>query len=216
MPPATGVPAPACFDHLILPWPWPAPRRDPGGEIAAALRRLQDDCAPATLNGNRAAVVSWLNWCATGKRWVRPAAARRRRAAQGEHSDSTRALPRGRVERLLSCRDIPLREQTLWRTLYETAGRPRRGGHQRRGRRLRTAPRAHLVQGQQYRVRLLAHRDRALPAPASAPARRQPDTTGPLFLRRPAMRARLRTDACGCEHCLAMTGIGGLRYWTAL
>ena len=37
--------------------------------------------------------------------------------------DATRALPRARVERLLSRRDIPLREKTLWRMLYETAAR---------------------------------------------------------------------------------------------
>ena len=40
-----------------------------------------------------------------------------------ENSDRTRALPRGRIERLLSRRDIPLREKTLWRMLYETAAR---------------------------------------------------------------------------------------------
>jgi integrase len=40
-----------------------------------------------------------------------------------EHSDTTRALPRGRTERLLSRRDIPLREKTLCRMLYETAAR---------------------------------------------------------------------------------------------
>jgi integrase len=40
-----------------------------------------------------------------------------------KNSDATRALPRGRVERLLSRRDIPLREKTLWRMLYETAAR---------------------------------------------------------------------------------------------
>src|SRR5580692_8309351 len=41
-----------------------------------------------------------------------------------ENNDATaRALPRGRVERLLSRRDVPLREKTLWRMLYETAAR---------------------------------------------------------------------------------------------
>ena len=48
-----------------------------------------------------------------------PPDAERRR----ENSDATRALPRGRVERLLSRRDVPLREKTLWRMLYETAAR---------------------------------------------------------------------------------------------
>jgi integrase len=71
---------------------------------------------------NRAAVVSWLTWCATKKRWPAPQLppdAERRK----ENSDATRALPRARVERLLSRRDVPLREKTLWRMLYETAAR---------------------------------------------------------------------------------------------
>jgi integrase len=94
----------------------------PGDEIAGALRRLWGGCAPATWNRNRAAVVSWLNWCTQKKRWAAPQLpgdAERRR----ENSDRTRALPRGRVERLLSRRGIPLREKTLWRMLYETAAR---------------------------------------------------------------------------------------------
>jgi integrase len=93
-----------------------------GDEVAAALRRLWGDRAPATWNRNRAAAVSWLTWCASRKRWPAPQLpgdAERRK----EHSDATRALPRGRVERLLSRRDIPLREKTLWRMLYETAAR---------------------------------------------------------------------------------------------
>jgi len=93
-----------------------------GDEVAAALRRLWGDRAPATWNRNRAAAVSWLTWCASRKRWPAPhlpGDAERRK----ENSDATRALPRGRVERLLSRRDIPLREKTLWRMLYETAAR---------------------------------------------------------------------------------------------
>jgi integrase len=94
----------------------------PGDEVAAALRRLWGDRAPATWNRNRAAVMSWLNWCASRKRWSAPQLpgdAERRK----EHSDTTRALPPGRIERLLSRRDIPLRGKTLWRMLYETATR---------------------------------------------------------------------------------------------
>ena len=93
-----------------------------GDEIAGALHRLWGNCAPATWNRNRAAVVSWLTWCTTKKRWAAPQMpgdAERRK----ENSDRTRALPRGRVERLLSRRDVPLREKTLWRMLYETAAR---------------------------------------------------------------------------------------------
>ncbi len=94
----------------------------PGDEVAAALRRLWGKRAPATWNRNRAAVVSWLTWCATRQRWAAPQLpgdAERRK----EHADRTRALPRARIERLLSRRDVPLREKTLWRMLYETAAR---------------------------------------------------------------------------------------------
>jgi integrase len=94
----------------------------PGDEIAVALRSLWGGCAPATWNRNRAAVVSWLTWCAVKKRWPAPQLppdAERRK----ENNDATRALPRTRVERLLSRRDVPLREKTLWRMLYETAAR---------------------------------------------------------------------------------------------
>jgi len=94
----------------------------PGDEVAAALRRLWGERAPARWNRNRAAVVSWLNWCASRKRRPTPKLppdAERRK----EHADTTRALPRARIERLLSRRDIPLREKTLWRMLYETAAR---------------------------------------------------------------------------------------------
>jgi len=71
----------------------------------------------ATSGGSRS---TWLNWCASRKRWSAPQLpgdAERRK----EHADRTRALPRARIERLLSPRDLPLREKTLWRMLYETA-----------------------------------------------------------------------------------------------
>jgi integrase/recombinase XerD len=37
--------------------------------------------------------------------------------------DCTRALTRGQLDRLFARRDLPLRERTLWRLLYETAAR---------------------------------------------------------------------------------------------
>ena len=40
-----------------------------------------------------------------------------------ERADQTRAVDRTAIERLLTRRDIPLREKTLWRMLYETAAR---------------------------------------------------------------------------------------------
>lgn len=76
---------------------------------------------PATWNRNRAALSSWLSWCAKNRypAPVLPPSVERR----PEQVDETRALPRAAVERQLSRRDIPLRENTLWRMLYETAAR---------------------------------------------------------------------------------------------
>ncbi|MCA1693609.1 MAG: hypothetical protein LC749_02155, partial [Actinobacteria bacterium] len=38
-----------------------------------------------------------------------------------EHIDATKDLPKSSLERQISRRDVPLREKTLWRMLYETA-----------------------------------------------------------------------------------------------
>jgi integrase len=91
-------------------------------EIGQALHAIWDDAAASTWNRNRAAVGSWLSWCQTTKRWPAPALPSdcERRA---EHADHTRDLPKRAIDRQLSRRDIPLREKTLWRMLYETAAR---------------------------------------------------------------------------------------------
>ncbi|WP_157254852.1 tyrosine-type recombinase/integrase [Nonomuraea typhae] len=91
-------------------------------EVGRALTELWGACAAATWNRNRAAVSSWLSWCRTVKRWAAPSVpgeAERRK----EHPDETRAVAKTTLHRLLSRRDIPLREKTLWRMLYETAAR---------------------------------------------------------------------------------------------
>lgn len=91
-------------------------------EIGAALTELWGRCAPATWNRNRAAVASWLLWCQTKKHWAAPSVpveAERRK----ESTDETRAVAKTTIHRLLSRRDILLREKTLWRMLYETAAR---------------------------------------------------------------------------------------------
>jgi integrase len=91
-------------------------------QIGDALITLWGERKPATWNRNRAAVASWLTWCQTKKHWAAPcvpADAERRR----EHPDETKAVTKNAVHRLLSRRDIPLRERTLWRMLYETAAR---------------------------------------------------------------------------------------------
>ncbi|MEV6868525.1 site-specific integrase [Streptosporangium subroseum] len=91
-------------------------------EIGTALTELWVASAPVTWNRNRAAVTSWLAWCRTKKHWAAPsvpADAERRK----ESADETRAVAQTTIHRLLSRRDIPLRERALWRMLYETAAR---------------------------------------------------------------------------------------------
>ncbi len=91
-------------------------------EIADALTGPWGGAKPATWNRNRAAVGSWLAWCAGMQHWAAPAlpaAAQRRR----ENNDYTKAVSRSRIDRLCRRRDVPLREKTLWRLLYESASR---------------------------------------------------------------------------------------------
>jgi integrase len=92
-----------------------------GQQLAEVLERLWGQRAPATWNRNRAAVTAWLSWCQrAGLPCVTlPATTERRR----EPADATRALSRTALERALSRRDVPLREKTLWRMLFETAAR---------------------------------------------------------------------------------------------
>jgi integrase len=91
--------------------------RTHGGYAHAAQAR-----AMATWNRNRAAVNAWLTWCHERQRWSAPAvpgSCERRK----EHVNATKDLPKAAIERQLSRRDVPLREKTLWRMLYETAAR---------------------------------------------------------------------------------------------
>ena len=92
-----------------------------GEQLAEVLERLWGERSPATWNRNRAAVAAWLSWCARAGH-AAPAllmSTERRR----EPADVTRALRRATLERALSRRDVPLREKTLWRMLFETAAR---------------------------------------------------------------------------------------------
>lgn len=91
-------------------------------EIGGALAALWSEARPSTWNRNRAAVGSWLTWCADKQHWPGPslpAATERRR----ENNDDTKAVSRSRIDRLCRRRDVPLREKTLWRMLYESASR---------------------------------------------------------------------------------------------
>jgi integrase len=91
-------------------------------EIATAVTTLWGSCAPTTFNRNRAAVASWLAWCATKAKWAAPAlpATCERRK---EPADETKAVEQPMIDRICTRRDIPLRERLLWRMLYETASR---------------------------------------------------------------------------------------------
>jgi integrase len=91
-------------------------------DIAAVLNREWASAHESTWNRNRAAVNAWLTWCRERQRWPAPAvpgSCERRK----EHGDATKDLPKAAIERQLSRRDVPLREKTLWRMLYETAAR---------------------------------------------------------------------------------------------
>jgi len=81
--------------------------------------------------------------------------------------------------------------QAVERAGVGPAGSPRQRGPrpQRRGPRPRAAPRARPVRGRRHRVHLLGHRDRAPPAAAASPARRD------LAHQRAAVRRRTQARA---------------------
>lgn len=90
-------------------------------QVAAALRAAYPAAAPASWNRHLATVRSFLAY-ATRQGWTRPdlaATVERRR----EPADHTRALSRADIDRLLTRKDIPVRDRCLWRMLYETAAR---------------------------------------------------------------------------------------------
>lgn len=84
---------------------------------AAARHRA----AVNTWNARRAAVLSWLGWCAEhgydGP--AVPAWVKRMTPPDSE----TPARPKVMVDRLIARREVPLREKALWRMLYETCAR---------------------------------------------------------------------------------------------
>jgi integrase/recombinase XerD len=92
-----------------------------GPMLAGWFRDRHSTAAPATWNRELAtlrAAVGW--WRRRGWLAVDPTGDLVRRQ---ERVDRTRALTRGQLERLFARRDLPLRERTLWRLLYETAAR---------------------------------------------------------------------------------------------
>jgi site-specific recombinase XerD len=92
-----------------------------GPMLADWFRGRYAAAAPATWNRELAtlrAAFGWWRRC--GWLIVDPTDALERRR---ERVDPTKALTRGQLERLFARHDLPLRERTLWRLLYETAAR---------------------------------------------------------------------------------------------
>jgi integrase len=92
-----------------------------GPLLAGWFRSRYPAAAPATGNRELAtlrAAARWWRRC--GWLAVDPTDSLERRR---ERVDRTRALTRGQLERLFGRHDLPLRERTLWRLLYETAAR---------------------------------------------------------------------------------------------
>lgn len=95
------------------------------GDLAAAHATAYGASAPATWNRTRATVEAFLRWLGRQEFTSRKLATRyserceRRRVPDG----APRAVEYPVLERLWTRKDIPLRERTLWRMLYETAAR---------------------------------------------------------------------------------------------
>ncbi|NEA59644.1 site-specific integrase [Streptomyces sp. SID13666] len=90
-------------------------------EIGEVLELLWGTAAVNTWNSRRAAVMSWLGWCRE-RGYEGPAVpAWAKRVAVPDSETSARS--KMAVDRLVDRREVHLREKTLWRMLYETAGR---------------------------------------------------------------------------------------------
>ncbi|WP_231390452.1 site-specific integrase [Nocardia sp. CNY236] len=90
-------------------------------EIGAALEALWGESAVNTWNARRAAVGKWLGWCRE-QGWDAPAVPASARRSTPPDSD-TPVRARTAIDRLISRRDVHVREKTLWRMLYETCAR---------------------------------------------------------------------------------------------
>jgi hypothetical protein len=90
-------------------------------EIGGTLEQLWGEAAVNTWNARRAAVLSWLGWCAERgydgpqvPAWVK---------RMPPPDSQTPARSKMAIDRLIARRDVHLREKTLWRMLYETVAR---------------------------------------------------------------------------------------------
>ncbi|GAA4982634.1 hypothetical protein [Actinopolymorpha pittospori] len=92
-----------------------------GDEDGGTLEQLWGGAAVNTWNARRAAVLSWLGWCAERgydgpavPAWVK---------RMPPPDSQTPARSNMAVDRAIARRDVHLREKTLWRMLYETVAR---------------------------------------------------------------------------------------------
>ena len=91
-------------------------------QVAEWFTARWGDMSPATWNRNLSTIRSAIRyWADQG--WAVDEQLTRRLSNQKTPTDRTRALSRAQIERLLSRKDVPLRDKTLWRMLYETAAR---------------------------------------------------------------------------------------------
>jgi integrase/recombinase XerD len=92
-----------------------------GPALVGWFRARHAGAAPATWNRELATVRAAVGWWRR-RGWLAgdPTEGLERRR---ERVDRTRALTRGQLEAVFARRDLPLRERTLWRLLYETAAR---------------------------------------------------------------------------------------------
>lgn len=99
----------------------PPARRRRDREIGGALEQLWGEAAVNTWSARRAAVLSWLGWCAErGYDGLRVPAWVKRLSPP---DSPTPARSKIAVDRLIARQDVHLREKTLWRMLYETVAR---------------------------------------------------------------------------------------------
>jgi integrase len=89
--------------------------------LAAIVTQRWDESSPATWNLRIASVGSFLTYVREQDLIEIPGELRLRR--RREHHDNTRSIPIASLDRLWQRREIPIRERTLWRMLYETAAR---------------------------------------------------------------------------------------------
>ncbi|MGN9847539.1 tyrosine-type recombinase/integrase [Nonomuraea sp. H19] len=90
-------------------------------EIGEALEALWGGAAVTTWNARRAAVLSWLAWCRERGQAAPAVPGWAKRSATPD--SQTPARSKTAIDRLIACRDVGVREKTLYGLLYETAGR---------------------------------------------------------------------------------------------